>query len=32
MAKRDAVATPIEIGSLDITSRVQLVAIAEINP
>lgn len=32
MAKRDAVATPIEIGSLDITSRVQLVAIVEMNP
>jgi uncharacterized protein YggE len=31
MAKRDAVATPIEIGSLDITSRVQLVAIVEMN-
>jgi uncharacterized protein YggE len=28
MAKRD-VATPIEIGSLDISSRVQLVAIVE---
>jgi uncharacterized protein len=32
MAKRDAVATPIEIGSLDISSRVQLVAIVEMNP
>jgi len=32
MAKRDAVATPIEIGSLDISSRVQLVAIVERNP
>jgi uncharacterized protein YggE len=31
MAKRD-VATPVEIGSLDITSRVQLVAIVELNP
>lgn len=31
MAKRD-VSTPIEIGSLDITSRVQLVAIVEVNP
>ena len=31
MAKRDA-STPIEIGSLDITSRVQLVAIVEMNP
>lgn len=30
MVKRD-VATPIEIGSLDITSRVQLVALVEIN-
>lgn len=30
--KRDAVTTPIEIGSLDITSRVQLVAIVETNP
>jgi uncharacterized protein YggE len=29
MAKRDAVATPIEIGSLDITSRVQLIAEVE---
>jgi uncharacterized protein len=26
MAKRDSVATPIEVGSLDITSRVQLIA------
>ena len=32
MAKRDTVTTPIEIGSLDITSRVQLVAIVERNP
>ncbi|HSD46958.1 MAG TPA: SIMPL domain-containing protein [Pyrinomonadaceae bacterium] len=32
MAKRDAVATPVEIGALDITSRVQLVAIVEVNP
>jgi uncharacterized protein YggE len=31
MAKRDA-STPIEIGSLDVTSRVQLVAIVEMNP
>lgn len=31
MVKRDAVQTPIEIGSLDITSRVQLVAIIEMN-
>ena len=31
MAKRD-VSTPIEIGSLDVTSRVQLVAIVEMNP
>jgi len=31
MAKRDTVSTPIEIGSLDITSRVQLVAIVELN-
>jgi len=31
MAKRD-VATPVEVGSLDITSRVQLVAIVELNP
>jgi uncharacterized protein YggE len=31
MAKRDAVSTPIEIGALDIMSRVQLVAIVEIN-
>jgi uncharacterized protein len=31
MAKRD-VSTPIEIGSLDVTSRVQLVAIVELNP
>jgi uncharacterized protein YggE len=30
--KRDAVTTPIEIGSLDITSRVQLVAIVETIP
>lgn len=29
MAKRDAVATPIEIGALDITSRVQLIAEVE---
>ena len=29
--KRDTVATPIEIGALDITSRVQLVAIVEMN-
>ena len=32
MAKRDAVTTPVEIGSLDITSRVQLVALIEMNP
>lgn len=32
MAKRDAVTTPIEIGPLDITSRVQLVALVETNP
>ena len=31
MAKRDA-STPIEIGPLDVTSRVQLVAIVELNP
>jgi uncharacterized protein YggE len=31
MTKRDAVSTPVEIGSLDITSRVQLVAIIERN-
>ena len=31
LAKRD-VSTPIEIGSLDVTSRVQLVAIVEMNP
>jgi len=31
MAKRDLASTPIEIGSLDITSRVQLVAIIEMN-
>lgn len=31
MAKRDAVTTPVEIGSLDITSRVQLVALIEMN-
>jgi uncharacterized protein len=30
MAKRDAATTPVEIGSLDITSRVMLVAIIEI--
>jgi hypothetical protein len=29
MAKRDTVATPIEVGSLDITSRVLLVAEVE---
>ena len=29
MAKRDSVATPIEIGSLDITSRVQVIAEVE---
>ena len=29
MAKRDGVATPIEVGSLDITSRVQLIAEVE---
>lgn len=29
MAKRDSVATPIEVGSLDITSRVQLIAEVE---
>lgn len=32
MAKRDVASTPVEIGSLDITSRVQLVAIIEMNP
>ena len=32
MAKRDAVATPVEIGALDITSRVLLVALVEVNP
>jgi uncharacterized protein YggE len=32
MAKRGDVATPIEVGSLDISSRVQLVAIVEMNP
>jgi uncharacterized protein len=32
MVKRDAVTTPVEIGSLDITSRVQLVALIEMNP
>ncbi len=31
LAKRDA-STPIEIGALDVTSRVQLVAIVEMNP
>jgi uncharacterized protein YggE len=31
MAKRADVSTPIEIGSLDVTSRVQLVAIVETN-
>jgi uncharacterized protein len=31
MTKRDQVATPIEIGSLDITSRVQLIAEVEAN-
>ena len=31
MAKRDSVATPIEVGSLDITSRVQLMAEIEAN-
>jgi uncharacterized protein len=31
MVKRDTASTPIEIGSLDITSRVQLVAIVELN-
>jgi len=31
MAKRDNVATPIEVGSLDITSRVQLIAEVEAN-
>ncbi|HJP90422.1 MAG TPA: SIMPL domain-containing protein [Pyrinomonadaceae bacterium] len=31
MAKREAVATPIEVGSLDITSRVQLIAEVEGN-
>ena len=31
MVKRDTATTPIEIGSLDITSRVQLVAIVELN-
>lgn len=32
MVKRDAATTPVEIGSLDITSRVQLVALIEMNP
>lgn len=32
MERQAAVPTPIEIGSLDITSRVQLVAMVEINP
>ena len=32
LAKRDAAQTPVEIGSLEITSRVQLVALIEINP
>ncbi|HEY8413234.1 MAG TPA: SIMPL domain-containing protein [Pyrinomonadaceae bacterium] len=32
MAQRAEVATPIEVGSLDVTSRVQLVAIVEMNP
>jgi uncharacterized protein YggE len=31
MVKRDSVATPIEIGSMDITSRVQLIAEVEAN-
>lgn len=31
MAKRDAVATPIEVGSLDISSRVQVIAEVETN-
>ena len=31
MAKRDAASTPVEIGSLDITSRVVLVALIEMN-
>ncbi len=31
MAKRDTVATPIEVGSLDISSRVQLIAEVETN-
>jgi len=31
MAKRDSVATPVEVGSLDITSRVQLIAEVESN-
>jgi uncharacterized protein len=32
LAKRDAATTPVEIGSLDISSRVQLVALIEMNP
>jgi uncharacterized protein len=31
MAKRDSVATPVEVGSLDVTSRVQLIAEVESN-
>ena len=31
MAKREEVATPIEVGSLDITSRVQVIAEVETN-
>ena len=31
MAKREAASTPIEIGTLDVSSRVQLVAIVEMN-
>jgi uncharacterized protein YggE len=31
MAKRDAVATPIEVGSLEVSSRVQVIAEVETN-
>jgi hypothetical protein len=31
MARRESVATPIEVGSLDITSRVMLIAEVEAN-
>ena len=30
MMKRDAATTPVEVGSLDITSRVQLIAEVEV--